>query len=76
MTGRVTLEGTRLKCRARNSLGRSLATAESETADFFEAVVPTIADDDVIEQWDPEHVSGRCEPTSDVEIVWRWRRIA
>ena len=60
----------------RTRLGRSLATGESETADLFEAVVPTVADDDVIEQWDPEHVSGCCEPTSDVEIVWRWRRIA
>ena len=76
MTGRVTLEGARLKCRAPNSLGRSLATAESEATDFFEAVVPAVADDDVIEQRNVEDFAGRGESTGDCEIIRRWRRIA
>jgi hypothetical protein len=75
VTGRVTLEGTRLKCRAPHSLSRSLATAESEATDFFEAV-PAVADDDVIEQRNVEDFAGRGESTGDCEIIRRWRRIA
>jgi len=65
-----------LQSRAPNSLGRSLATAESEATDFFEAVVPAVADDDVIEQRNVEDFAGRGESTGDCEIIRRWRRIA
>jgi len=39
-------------------------------------VVAPVTNDDVIEHCDPDNVSGRCEPTSDVHIVWRWCWIA
>jgi hypothetical protein len=57
-------------------VGRSLATAyPSEAAGLFETEVPSVADDDVVEQRDVEDVASRGESTCDGEIVRRWRRI-
>jgi hypothetical protein len=50
--------------------------AASEPAEFLEAAIAAVADDDVIEHVDAEYLPGCCEPACDVEIVGRRRGIA
>ena len=53
---------------------RLQGTDDSQAAGLFEAVVATVANDDVIEYCDPKNVSSRHEPTRDVDIVGRGSR--
>ena len=49
---------------------------ESEAAGLFETEVPSVANDDVVEQRDVEDFASRGESTCDGEIIRRWCRIA
>ena len=58
------------------AFGAQLPWRLLQAAGFLEAVVATVADDDVIEHRDTQHVAGRGEAASKVEIIRRWGRIA
>ena len=55
---------------------RLLATGDSEAAGLFEAVVAAVADDDVIEHRNAEHLACRREAPREFDIVGRRRGVA
>ena len=54
----------------------SAENVKLQTAGFLEAVVPAVADDDVVEHRDAEDLARSHQAGREDGVVSRWRRIA